>query len=117
MEFAFDAQLPEDYIGEESLRMELYHRLGEATSDEETDELLREMQDRFGPCPPQVIWLTHLTRLRIFAAQKGYTLLKFEKFTFKAEKQKGKEVERQNYPMPKVADPAEFEAAVKKLLV
>ncbi|MBS0628609.1 MAG: transcription-repair coupling factor [Verrucomicrobia bacterium] len=116
MEFAFDARLPEDYISEESLRMELYHRLGEASSDEETDELLREMQDRFGPCPPQVIWLYHLTRLRIFATQKGYTLLKFEKFTFKAEKQKGKELERQNYPMPKVADPAEFELAVKKLL-
>lgn len=116
MEFSFDARLPEDYIGEESLRMEIYHRLGEASSDEEAHQILLEMQDRFGPCPPQVIWLYHLTRLRIFAAQKGYTLLKFERFTFKAEKQKGKEVEKKTIPMPKTSDPAEFEAAIKKLI-
>ncbi len=116
MEFAFDARLPEDYIGEESLRMELYHRLGEASSDEETHELLLEMKDRFGPPPLPVIWLYHLTRLRIFAAQRGITLLKFEKFTFKAEKQKGKELEKQTFTMPKTTDPAEFEAAVKTLL-
>lgn len=116
MEFAFDARLPEDYIGEESLRMELYHRLGEASSDEETNELLLEMKDRFGPPPLPVIWLYHLTRLRIFAAQRGITLLKFEKFTFRAEKQKGKEVEKQTFTMPKTTDPAEFEAAVKSLL-
>jgi len=116
MEFGFDARLPEDYIGEESLRMELYHRLGEASSDEETEALLIEMQDRFGPAPQPVIWLYHLTRLRIFASQKGYTLLKFEKFTFRAEKQKGKEVEKQTFTMPKTSEPAEFETAVKALL-
>ncbi len=31
MEFSFDACLPEDYINETSLRMEIYHRLGEAS--------------------------------------------------------------------------------------
>ena len=116
MEFAFDARLPEDYIAESSLRMELYHRLGESSVDEETVQILAEMQDRFGVPPIQVIWLYHLTRIRIFAMQKGYTLLKFEKFTFRAEKQKGKEVEKQTFTMPKTNDPAEFEKAVKALL-
>ena len=116
MEFSFDARLPEDYIGEPSLRMELYHRLGEANSEEETEQILIEMKDRFGEPPPEVIWLYHLTRLRIFAAQKGYTLLKFEKFTFKAEKQKGKEVSSKTIPMPKVTEPEAFESAIRALL-
>lgn len=113
MEFSFDARLPEDYIGEPSLRMEIYHRLGETSSEEETVSILAEMQDRFGPPPKEVIWLYHLTRLRIFAAQKGYTLLKFEKFTFTAEKQKGKEVAKKVSPLPKASDAKEFEAAIR----
>ncbi len=116
MEFSFDARLPEDYIGETSLRMELYHRLGEAASDEEAKQILTEMEDRFGSPPPQVIWLYHLTCIRIFASKKGYTLLKFEKFTFKAERQRGKETFRTTLPMPKVSSPEEFEAAIKAVL-
>ena len=116
LEFAFDAKLPEEYISEPSLRMELYHRLGEASSDEETDVILKEMQDRFGPAPKEVIWLYHLTRLRIHAAQRGYHLLKFEKFTFLGEKQKGKETIRHSAPMPRTQDPKEFEEAIRAII-
>ena len=112
LEFSFDAKLPEEYISEPSLRMELYHRLGEATSDEETDTILKEMEDRFGPPPEEVIWLYHLTRIRIFASKLGYTLLKFERFTFKAERSK----QMRSIAMPKTTDPAEFEQAVKELI-
>ncbi|NGX38583.1 MAG: hypothetical protein K1000chlam2_01757, partial [Chlamydiae bacterium] len=116
MDFSFDARLPEDYIPEPSLRMELYHRLGEAATDAETEEILAEMQDRFGTPPLEVIWLYHLTRLRIYAQALRYTLLKFERFTFTAEKQKGKELTRKTIPMPKTTDPEEFEIAIKELL-
>jgi len=115
MEFSFDARLPEDYIGEPSLRMELYHRLGEAATEEETDKILAEMADRFGDPPPQVVWLYHLSRLRIFAQSQKFTLLKFEKFTFTAEKQRGKETLRHTFPMPKTSDPKEFEEAIKAI--
>lgn len=116
MEFSFDARLPEEYIGEPSLRMELYHRLGEAASEQDTKEILAEMQDRFGPPPKEVIWLYHLTRLRIFAAERGYTFLKFERFTFTVEKQRGKLAERKTHPMPKVSEPDAFETAIKELI-
>lgn len=116
IEFSFDAKLPEEYISEPSIRMELYHRLGEATSDEETDAILSEMKDRFGTPPQQVVWLYHMTRLRIFASQNRFTLLKFEKFTFTGEKQLGKETIKQTLPMPKVTGPAAFEAAIRTLL-
>ena len=57
MEFSFDARLPEDYIDEISLRMEIYHRLGEATSPEEVDAILSELKDRFGPPLPSLMAL------------------------------------------------------------
>ena len=116
IEFLFDARLPEDYIGEPSLRMEIYHRLGEATEEQETETILAELEDRFGKAPEPVIWLYHLSRLRIFGAKNRYTLLKFEKFTFKAEQQKGKQLVSKTIPMPKTKDPKEFEEAVRELL-
>lgn len=116
IEFLFDARLPEDYIGEASLRMEIYHRFGEAMAEEETDALFAELKDRFGPPPPPVIWLYHLTRLRVFAARKRYTLLKLEKLTFTTELQKEKETVRKTIAMPKTKEPPEFEEAIKALL-
>jgi transcription-repair coupling factor (superfamily II helicase) len=117
MEFTFDARLPEEYIGEPSLRMELYHRLGEANSLGEVDALLEEMIDRFGPAPAPVIWLYHLTRLRTRAAPLNFTLLKFERFTFTVEKMVGKKAERHTFPLPKTKDPALLEQEVAKILV
>lgn len=114
MEFSFDARLPEDYISEPSLRMELYHRLGETSSEGETEQILTEMTDRFGPPPPPVLWLYHLTRIRIDASRKGYTLLKFGKYTLSAEKGGGKEISRKSIPLPQVFDPEAFELSIKE---
>ena len=85
---------PEEYINETSLRMEIYHRLGEAISPEEVNAILVELKDRFGPYPLQVLWLYHLTRLRLFASVHHFTLLKFENLTFTAERQSGKTLHR-----------------------
>ena len=101
MEFHYDARLPEDYINEVSLRMEMYHRLGEAATFEEVDELLAEMQDRFGPPPPAVIWLYHLTRIKVFAMAHQFSLLKFSNLSLYAERQMGKEVKKHTILLPK----------------
>lgn len=87
MEFPYDARLPEEYINEVSLRMELYYRLGEISIPEEAEEILKELQDRFGPPPPPVIWLYHLTRIRVAATTKHYTLLKFSNLSLTLEQQ------------------------------
>lgn len=113
MEFSFPAKLPEEYINEVSLRMEFYYRLGEATTNAEIDELLTEMTDRFGPPPEPVIWLYHLTRIRAFAAAHHYSLLKFSNLSFLAEKQLGKEVQKQTFLLPKkLQSPKELEEYV-----
>lgn len=112
IEFSCDASLPESYINESSLRMEIYHRLGESSSEQDVDTILNELKDRFGPPPPQVFWLYHLTRLRVFAMQHQFTLLKFETYTFTAEQQKAKSTLKKSLPLPKTKSPSAFEAEV-----
>ncbi|MGC2594801.1 MAG: transcription-repair coupling factor [Rhabdochlamydiaceae bacterium] len=109
MEFSYDASLPEEYINETSLRMEIYHRLGESISMEEVDTILAELKDRFGPYPPQVLWLYHLTRLRLFASSHHFTFLKFENLTFTAERLSGKVLVKKTLPLPRTKKPEELE--------
>lgn len=118
MEFPFDARLPEDYINEVSVRLEIYHRLGEATSNSDLDELLVEMKDRFGPPPSPVIWLYHLSRIRAYAAAHHFSLLKFSNLSFIAEQQLGKETHKQTLLLPKkIQTPKELEEYVISQLV
>lgn len=113
MEFPYDARLPETYINEFSLRMELYHRLGDAATFSEIDELLSEMKDRFGPPPPQVIWLYHLNRIRAFAAANHFHLLKFNQLSLFAEQQKSKLIDKKTILLPKkVQNPEALETFV-----
>jgi len=113
MEFSYDARLPESYINEVSLRMELYYRLGEASTYAEADDLLKEMEDRFGAPPAEVLWLYHLTRVRAFASVNHFSLLKFGNLSLLAEQQKGKELEKKNILLPKkMQNPKELEVHV-----
>ncbi len=113
MEFSYDAKLPETYINEVSLRMELYYRLGEAASLKEVDEILEELKDRFGPPPPPVIWLYHLTRIRVLASAAQFTLLKFQDLSLVTEQQTGKELKRRTLLLPKkFQSPEELEKYV-----
>jgi len=100
MEYSYDARIPETYIDTVSLRMEIYHRLGEASTFAEIDSLLDELKDRFGPPPPPVLWLYHLSRIRTFAAARHYSLLKFN-HSLVTEKLKGKEVIKKTILLPK----------------
>ncbi|MBF8263633.1 MAG: mfd [Parachlamydiales bacterium] len=117
IEFPYDARIPESYVNEVSLRMELYYRLGESAAFSDIDELLSEMTDRFGEPPEPVIWLYHLSRLRVFAAANQFSLLKFQNLSLYAEQIFGKETERHTIVMPKkFTSGAEMEKHVIPLL-
>lgn len=118
MEFPFPAELPDDYIPETSLRMEFYHRLGEAISNEEVDAIYAELKDRFGKLPEKALWLYHLTRIKIFASMRQFVLVKIEGFFLTAERQKGKENIKKSFSFAKSAsqNPALLEQEVLKIL-
>ena len=49
-----DIRIPPAYIESESLRLRTYKRIAGVTSEEERQEVRRELEDRFGQAPPAV---------------------------------------------------------------
>jgi transcription-repair coupling factor (superfamily II helicase) len=64
LSFDADALLPEDYIDEVGLRLSLYKRLASARGPDDVQDLASEMEDRFGPPPPEARRFVHLMRLK-----------------------------------------------------
>lgn len=116
VEFPVDARLPEEYVNEVNLRMEIYQRLGETVSLEEVDLIWEEVLDRFGPAPEPALWLYHLTRLRVFAARAGFSLIKQDRFSLTIERQMGKEQSARKLTPFKLTSPQEVERKVIQLL-
>jgi transcription-repair coupling factor (superfamily II helicase) len=65
------ALLPEDYIPDVHLRLQLYKRMAGSTGGAEIDDLLAELTDRFGPLPPPARTLLQVHRLRLRALALG----------------------------------------------
>ncbi|MCB0047706.1 MAG: transcription-repair coupling factor [Caldilineaceae bacterium] len=77
MQLPIDAKIPEWYIGEEELRLQLYRRIAGLTTKEGIDEMRRELVDRFGPdkttgsVPEAVENLLFQIRVKMLAQQAG----------------------------------------------
>jgi transcription-repair coupling factor (superfamily II helicase) len=72
------AHIPEGYIDEEALRLELHSRLGDllrAGDEGALEEFAAELADRFGPPPAEVVALLEQARLRLRCARLGVTRL------------------------------------------
>lgn len=67
IELPIDAYIPEDYLDVQSLRLDAYTRLSSATTDEEIDQLLEEMTDRYGRPPQPFERLGAVAKLRNLA--------------------------------------------------
>ncbi|MCH9608869.1 MAG: Transcription-repair-coupling factor [Chlamydiales bacterium] len=117
IEFPFDARLPNHYINDVSLRMELYQRLGDSDSTQEVDDLIEEISDRFGTLPKEVKWLQTLSRIRVFAHQNAFTLIKLTKTFLHAEQTHGKKkkiTKKLLFKLP--ATPEELEKELLQIL-
>jgi len=82
LRLGLDLRLPEDYVGEESVRLSLYRRMAAADDDREVDRLLGEFTDRFGPPPPQLGHLALHQRLRRRAETAGIVRVRRTGLTF-----------------------------------
>ncbi|WP_089355593.1 transcription-repair coupling factor [Ekhidna lutea] len=81
VETDFEALIPEDYVSNISERLGLYTKLDDLKSEEELNDFIKMMKDRFGPLPNGVNNLTETVKLRWKAIQIG-----FEKVTIKNNK-------------------------------
>ena len=63
-----DAYLPDDYVGDMRLKIDLYRRMARISSQDELAEFRGELVDRFGAIPSVVERLLTLTALKLDAA-------------------------------------------------
>jgi transcription-repair coupling factor (superfamily II helicase) len=63
--------LPEDYVPEETLRLQLYRRLAGLLSEDEIDTMAQELEDRFGELPEPVANLLYQLKLKVLAMESG----------------------------------------------
>ena len=73
-----DAHLPESYVPDGSLRLQLYRRLAGLTVKEGIDEMRAELEDRFGPLPVEADNLFYQLRLKVDATAVGAKAITIE---------------------------------------
>ena len=91
-----DAYIPDSYISNEYHKLDIYKRIAAIESEEEMDDMIEELIDRFGDIPKKVELLLEVARLKNFAhqvyvtevTQKGtmYTFHMYEKAKVHAER-------------------------------
>jgi transcription-repair coupling factor (superfamily II helicase) len=70
--------LPESYINDEPLRVQLYRRVASLETDAQLQSFEEELADRFGKLPQPTLNLTWQVRLKIAAARLGATSITSE---------------------------------------
>ncbi|MEZ4668543.1 MAG: transcription-repair coupling factor [Anaerolineae bacterium] len=65
------AYLPNDWIEEMALRLQIYRRIGSLTSMEDVDMMRDELRDRFGTLPPAVEGLLYGIDVKLLAQKAG----------------------------------------------
>ena len=71
IELPVDARIPQDYIAEERLRLQVYKQIAAITNDEQAASVHTELLDRYGNLPDQVDRLLHVAQLRQVAVRVG----------------------------------------------
>ena len=75
IDLPLQAHIPTDYISAEGLRLQLYRRMGNITSETDIDALAQELNDRFGPMPKAVENLMFQLHLKVLAAKAQITTI------------------------------------------
>ena len=71
-------RLPEDYVPDTRLRLQMYRRLADLDSMAQIDEMEQELADRFGPLPQDAQNLMYQLRLKALARDAGVGVIGVE---------------------------------------
>ncbi len=72
VDLPLDSFLPDEYIGDRTLKVNFYQRLANLSRVEQVDAMSAELNDRFGAPPPPVQNLLAMVRLKVEAAALGF---------------------------------------------
>jgi len=73
-----ETHLPDDYVGDLRMKIDLYRRLSRVSSEEEIQQFAQETADRFGRLPPAVDRLVATQELKLYAAMWGVRSISLE---------------------------------------
>ncbi|MCR4742067.1 MAG: transcription-repair coupling factor [Treponema sp.] len=76
MELEYTGFIPDSYIVNPQIKMEIYKKIAAITSEAEFDSVLAELIDRFGPIPDEVSSLLALAEIRILCKKLGVKSIK-----------------------------------------
>ncbi len=76
IEISIPALIPEGYVEDIHLRLNLYRRFSMSKRQEELEQLKREIEDRFGPLPEEAENLLMIVRMKILLRELGIERLK-----------------------------------------
>jgi transcription-repair coupling factor (superfamily II helicase) len=68
---AVAAYLPDDYVPDSSQKVTLYKKIAQIASDEENDDILEELMDRYGNPPPEVRRLLSIAEIKRLGQKLG----------------------------------------------
>ena len=69
--FDIPAHLPDSFIPDDGIKLDLYRRLARAQAPGDIDDLRAELRERFGPVPAATEALLDMSRLRTIGARLG----------------------------------------------
>ncbi|HLX56174.1 MAG TPA: transcription-repair coupling factor [Ktedonobacteraceae bacterium] len=72
LDLPLDAYLPDEFIGDRTLKVKFYQRLANLNRPEQVEAMEAELNDRFGAPPQPVKNLLAMVQLKVEAAQLGY---------------------------------------------
>ncbi len=65
LELDYSGFIPENYINDSSVKLEVYKKIASIRTDEQLESLCAELKDRFGNIPEEVLNLLYISQLRI----------------------------------------------------
>ena len=76
MELEYTGFIPDSYITNSQIKMEIYKKIAAITDEKEFDAVLSELDDRFGPIPDEVSSLLALAEIRIICKKLSISSIK-----------------------------------------
>ncbi len=76
LELEYSGYIPDAYIAEPMEKMEVYKLVASVSTQEELDRVYRELQDRFGPIPDEVLSVLAIPEVRIMCRKLRVSTLR-----------------------------------------
>ncbi len=76
LEFNVPARIPNQYIGDETLKLQAYKKIAQITDESDADDVMEELIDRYGDIPEVTLNLIRVAEIRSSAERLGIEILK-----------------------------------------